>query len=112
MDPNATISEVKSKGLAELDPALTSYQSGVWRIVALRPVRKTLRSYWEPISSRLETVRGSSYVFEFLADIYRLESFLFIVYVLSHALSGVNDAFTLLYTNQLLSKVSYLHLAV
>lgn len=109
MKANTTPPEYRSKGPAELDPALTSYQAGVWRIVSLRPVRKTLRSYWEPISSRWETARGSTYVFEFLADIYRLEPLLFTIYVLCNAFSGINDAFTLLYTNQLLTKVSFIN---
>ncbi|KIP12397.1 hypothetical protein PHLGIDRAFT_124233 [Phlebiopsis gigantea 11061_1 CR5-6] len=89
----------------KLDPALSSHQSGVWRVVSQRPVKKSLRSYWEPITSRLETARGAGYILNFLTDVYHLEPLLFTIYLLSHAFSGVNDAFTLLYTNKLLSKV-------
>lgn len=91
----------------ELDPVLSSYQTGVWRVVSQQPSRKSLRSYWEPVTSRWKTAQEAGYLLKFLKDIYHLEPFLFIVYVLSHAFSGVNDALTLLYTNNLLNKVSY-----
>lgn len=89
-----------------LPPSLVGTQMGVWRIVEERNTGRSWNYQQKPTLSGFNPLLGESYPLRFLADVYRLSPALFVLYVITYVLLGVNDALKLQFMNRLFEHVS------
>ena len=93
------------KTFGTLPPSLVGTQMGVWQMVWERSPGKSWH-YAKPSLSDIKALLGGSYSFRFLADVYRLSPGLVILYTISFALLGINEALKLQFMNRIFEHVS------
>lgn len=88
-----------------LSPSLVGIQMGVWHIVEEQDPGRSW-NYQKPTLSGFKPLFGDSYPLQFLANVYCLSSALFMLYIITYILLGLNNTLKLQFINRLFKHIS------